>query len=213
MAHGPVSPLLNLGSSTRRFREEARPHIERELFAPLAAAGVTIVHSDLKQADGVDVAGDVLDPQVLPLLRARRFRCVLIANMLEHVRDRDAVAGACEAIVGPGGLILATVPSSYPYHADPIDTGFRPTPAELAATFTRSQPLLTEVLAGPTYAEDMKARGSTLAREIARTAGLALVSFARPRSFAAKAHRWLWYKRPYRVSIALVKVGERPRSA
>ena len=145
-----VSPLLNLGSSTRAFREATKPHIQRELFGPLAAAGVAVVHSDLKQADGVDVAGDILDPAVLRDLKARGFRCVLCANLLEHVRDRAAVAAACEEIVGPGGLILATVPSSYPYHADPIDTGFRPSPAELAGLFRRSEPLLAEELrAGP----------------------------------------------------------------
>ena len=50
------------------------------------------------------------------------FRCVLLSNLLEHVQDREKLASSCEEIVGTGGLILATVPSSYPYHADPIDT-------------------------------------------------------------------------------------------
>jgi len=201
-----VSPLLNLGSSTRAFREEEKPHIERELFAPLAAAGIAIVHSDLKQAHGVDVAGDILDPAVLADLKGRGFKCVLLANLLEHVRDRPAVAAACEEIVGPGGLILATAPSSYPYHADPIDTGFRPSPAELAGLFTRSDPLLAEEAAGRTYGEDLKARGSTLWREIGGSLLFALIAFARPKSFAARADRWRWYRRAYRVSIVLLAV-------
>jgi hypothetical protein len=205
-----VSPLLNLGSSTRAFRETAKPYIHEELFGPLEAAGVHILHSDLKQADGVDLPGDILDPAIRADLRARGFKCLLCSNLLEHVRDRAAVAAACEEIVGPGGLILATVPSSYPYHADPIDTGFRPTPADLAAVFAGSETLLAEELAGRTYAEDMKARGSPLAREIVLTLGFASIFFARPKSLAARAHRWLWYNRPYRVSIALVKVRETP---
>lgn len=201
-----VSPLLNLGSSTRHFRECDKPHIERELFGPLAAAGIDIFHSDLKHADGVDVAGDVLDPQVRASLAARRFRCVLIANMLEHVRDREAVAAACEQIAGPGGLILATVPSSYPYHADPIDTGFRPTPAQLAAAFTRSRALLEEEVEGRTYREEMRARGSSFWTELGRTFRLAPIFFARPKSFRARLDRWRWYGSRYRVSIALVEV-------
>jgi hypothetical protein len=205
-----VSPLLNLGSSTREFREIAKPHIHRELFGPLEAAGVEIVHSDLKQADGVDLAGDVLDPAIRAGLRARGFKALLCSNLLEHVEDRAAVAAACEEIVGPGGLILATVPCSFPYHADPIDTGYRPSPAELAAAFAGSKPQLTEELTGRTYAEDMKVRGSSLGREIALTLGFALIAFARPKSFRARAHRWLWYRRPYRVSIALVEVRESP---
>lgn len=205
-----VSPLLNLGSSTRAFRETTKPHIHEELFGPLAAAGVEVVHSDLKQADGVDLAGDILDPSVRADLKARGFKCLLCSNLLEHVRDRDAVAAACEEIVGPDGFILATVPSSYPYHADPIDTGYRPAPAALAAIFSGSEILLTEELIGRTYAEDMKARGSSLGKEIALTLGFALILFARPKSFAARAHRWLWYARPYRVAIALVRVRETP---
>lgn len=207
LAREGVSPLLNLGSSTREFRELAKPHIQRALFGPLAAAGIAVFHSDLKPADGVDLAGDILDPAVRSALKARGFRALLLSNVLEHVRDRAAVAAACEDIVGRGGLILATVPSSFPYHADPIDTGYRPSPAELAGVFAGSTPLLAEEVVGRTYREDMKARGSTLGKEAARTLLAALIAFARPKSFAAKAHRWRWYRRRYRVSVALVAVS------
>jgi hypothetical protein len=210
LAQRAVSPLLNLGSSTRAFRETAKPHIQAELFGPLEAAGIRIFHSDLKQADGVDLAGDILDPAVRAGLKQRGFRCLLCANLLEHVRDRATVAAVCEEIVGPGGLILATVPSSYPYHADPIDTLYRPGPEALGALFTSSETVLEEELTGETYAEDMRTRGVSLSGEIARTFGLALVAFARPKGFAARAHRWLWYRRPFRVSIALVRVRETP---
>lgn len=211
LAREGISPLLNLGSSTRAFREAAKPHIHRELFAPLEAAGVAVFHSDLKAADGVDLSGDILDPAIRRDLKARGFRSILIANMLEHVRDRAAVTAACEEILGPGGLILATAPSSFPFHADPIDTGYRPSPDALAAAFAGSDPLLAEEVAGPTYREDMKARGSGLWREIGRTLLLGLVFFARPKSFAARAHRWRWYRRRYRVSVALLSV--RPASS
>lgn len=207
LAREGVSPLLNLGSSTRAFRETAKPHIQRDLFSPLAKAGIAVFHSDLKAADGVDLAGDIIDPAVRRALKARGFRAILIANMLEHVRDRDAVIAACEEIVGEGGLILATVPSSFPYHADPIDTLYRPSPAALAAAFTRSAPLLVEEVAGRTYKEEMKARGSGFWTELGRTLGFGLIFFARPKSFAARAHRWLWYRRRYRVSLALVEVS------
>ena len=210
LAQGEVSPLLNLGSSTRAFREGTKPHIERELFAPLRDAGIEILHSDLKQADGVDVAGDILDPAVCATLKGRGFGALLIANMLEHVRDRAAVAAACEEIVGPGGLILATVPRSFPYHADPIDTGYRPTPAQLAALFTRSDVLLTEEVKGLTYKDEIAARCSSFGRELGRTLGFALISPARPKSFRARLSRWRWYRRPYAVSLALVQVRPAP---
>jgi hypothetical protein len=206
LAQGEISPLLNLGSSTRAFREQAKPHIERELFAPLGAAGVAVFHSDVKQADGVDLAGDILDPAVRADLKARGFRALLIANMLEHVRDREAVTAACEEIVGAGGLILATVPASFPYHADPIDTGYRPAGPSLAAAFRHSEPVLTEEVTGRSYREEIAARGSSIWREAALTLGFGLIAFARPKSFRARLSRWRWYGRPYRVTIALVRV-------
>jgi len=210
LAQGDVSPLLNLGSSTRVFREETKPHIERELLAPLRAAGIEVVHSDLKQDDGVDVAGDILDPAVRDDLGARGFGALLIANMLEHVRDRAAVAAACEEIVGPGGLILATVPRSFPYHADPIDSGYRPAPAQLAGLFRRSDTLLTEEVRGLTYKEEIASHNSSFGRELGRTFAFALVSAARPKSFRARLSRWRWYRRPYAVSLALVQVRPAP---
>ena len=198
--------MLNLGSSTRHFRQVEQPHVARELIRPLEAAGVEIVHSDLKAADGVDIAGDVREPEVAATLRMRGFRCALCANLLEHVRDPAAFAAACEEIVGPDRLILATVPSSYPYHADPIDAGYRPTPEALAALFARSTPLLAEEVSGDSYAGRIRAGGGTAVGEAARTVLAGLVAVARPKSFRARLDRWRWYRRPYKVSLVLVRV-------
>jgi SAM-dependent methyltransferase len=210
LAQRDVSPLLNLGSSTGAFRTLAKPHIERELFAPLRAAGVAVIHSDCKPGEGVDVAGDLLDPELIARFKAMGFRCVLISNVLEHVRDRAAVTAACEKIAGPGGLVLATVPSSYPFHADPIDTGFRPTPEVLAAAFTGSSAALTDEVVGRTYAEDLKARGVPAWKAALQTLAWILAAPVRPKSVLSRVHRWLWFSRPYRVAVALVRVGTDP---
>ena len=95
-------------------------------------------------------------------------------------RTREDVAAACGGDRGPGGFILATVPSSCPYHADPLDTYYRPSPAELASAFARSEPLLAEEVAGLTYAEDLKGRGLTVAGELMRTVLWSLIFFVRP---------------------------------
>lgn len=206
LAQPNISPLLDLGSSDAQFREQAKPHIARDLFAPLQAAGVTVVHADQRTGAGVDIAGDIGDPAFRERLRAQGFRCVLIANMLEHVRDRAAVAAACEDIVGPGGVIVASVPASFPYHADPLDTGYRPTPAALAAEFTRSELIHGEDVRGPTYAEQLTARSETAVAAALRTLLWVLAFPVRPKSARARLSRWRWFRRPYRVSIAVVRV-------
>ena len=207
LERGDISPLLNLGSSTGEFRASVKPHIEARRFAPLRAAGVEIVHCDAKVGEGVDVVGDILDPALVERLSAKGFRCVLAANLLEHVRDRVAVIAACEEIAGPGGLILATVPSSAPYHADPIDTLWRPSPEALAQSFSRSTMLSAEEVLGPTYAERIAAEGSSPWREFGRTLLFTAIVFARPRSARARWSRWRWYRRPQRVAIAFLEVS------
>jgi hypothetical protein len=206
LAQRDVSPLLNLGSADARTREQTKPHIERELFAPLRAAGIEIVHSDLRPAPGVDVAGDITDPAVQARLGTGRFGCVLVANMLEHVRDPAMIAAICETLARPGGLILATVPSSFPYHADPLDTGYRPSLEALAALFVGSEPVLTEEIEGESYRGQLAARGESVAGALLRTFGALLAAPLRPRSARAKLSRWRWFSRRYRVAVALVRV-------
>jgi hypothetical protein len=140
-------------------------------------------------------------------LKGAGFRCVLLSNLLEHVQDREKVTSSCEEIVGTGGLILATVPSSYPYHADPIDTYYRPSPRELGALFRRSRSLLEmEEVRGPSFRDQLRAQGANIWLEMLRTLMWASISLARPRGFAARLHRWLWNRRPYRISVVLVEV-------
>src|SRR5207248_596461 len=85
---GTLSPCLNVGSSTQLFREESKPHITRELIAPLESEGFTFVHSDIKCGEGVDIAGDLFDPSVQEAVRSVGARSVLLTNVLEHVRER-----------------------------------------------------------------------------------------------------------------------------
>ena len=67
-------PLLNVGSSTLEFRTRTQPYIESNIFAPLRARGGAIYHLDVKSAPGVDIVGDLLDPQFLKQIAKLRIR-------------------------------------------------------------------------------------------------------------------------------------------
>ena len=54
--------------------------------------------------------------------------------------------------------------------------------------------------------EQIRAKGLSVAGELARTVAALLLFPLRPKSARARLSRWRWYKRPYRVSIALVRV-------
>ncbi|MCE9667367.1 class I SAM-dependent methyltransferase [Myxococcus stipitatus] len=130
-----VSPLLNVGSSTRYFREVQQPWIDRALFAPLRRRGGRILHQDLKADDGVDVVGSLTSPECLARIAELAPRAVCCTNVLEHVEDPAGFAQRLAGMVPPGGVLLLSVPRAFPWHPDPIDTMFRPSVDELVALF------------------------------------------------------------------------------
>jgi hypothetical protein len=130
-----VFPLLDVGSSTQRFRSVEQPWIDEEIFAPARRAGHPVSHLDAKPAEGVDIVADLGDLAALKRVARRGYRSVFCSNLLEHVEDREAIARVLVGLVPEGGYVFVSCPYRYPFHPDPIDTMFRPTPQELAALF------------------------------------------------------------------------------
>lgn len=198
------SVCLNVGSSTREFREETQPFIHGEVLKPLADAGCRIINCDLKQDDGVDEVGDLLDPAVQRRLAAYSADLVICANLLEHLSDPASFARACGVIVRPGGYCLFTVPRSFPYHPDPLDTMFRPSPREIMALLPGWEVIAAEELAAGSYREEVLAEPSpakTLVRQVLRS----MMPFYRPAKWYPAAHKLLWLFRSYRVSLVMLR--------
>jgi SAM-dependent methyltransferase len=143
-----LSPLVNLGSQSLAFRTQVQPWIDRFVFAPLRQRQIQVVHSDLQAADGVELVGDLADPAFLAQLKTMQFRAVICSNLLEHLVNPGLIAETIVDILEPGGLLFASVPYRFPYHADPIDTMYRPSPAELADLFPRTAILEQTILGG-----------------------------------------------------------------
>src|SRR6478736_10085529 len=113
-----LGTVLNIGSSTAEFRRK-QVFIEEKIFRPLARRGVPVVHTDIKAADGVDVVADIMNDDDLERLRSLKPKTILCSNMLEHVPSPSSMAERLATLVPPGGVLLVTVPNSYPYHPDP----------------------------------------------------------------------------------------------
>jgi hypothetical protein len=198
-----ISPLLNIGSSTKQFREVRQPHIDALIFAPLRAAGVEVIHTDIKAEPGVDVAGDLLAPSVQDQLRALRPRAALSSNLLEHVTAPGEFARIMASLVVPDGTLVVTVPRSYPYHADPIDTGFRPSPHELAALFPQCELRRGDIVEDTTYGEELLGRGTSGLWKGLRD----LVAAVRRRGDVARAYRdrLRWLSRPFTTTCVVLE--------
>lgn len=126
-------PLGNIGCQTDKSRKEVQPWIQQRIFDPLASRNQPVVHVDIRDEPGVDVVADLMSDQGLATLRGLGVRTVLCSNLLEHVEDPVAVLDRLVEVVPPGGYLIVTGPRDFPYHADPIDTMFRPSWQEMAA--------------------------------------------------------------------------------
>jgi hypothetical protein len=195
-----LSPLLNLGSSTSRFREQIQPWTEERLFRPLRARGIEIVHVDLRDEPGVDLCADLTDPADLPRLQALGPRAVLCCNLLEHVTRPEQLARHCLEILPTGGLAFVSVPFSYPHHRDPIDTMYRPDPAQLTLLFGGADLLDGAIIgAGMSYRDDVRQRPWILLRHLARLP-VPFVSFEHWKRSMAKLY---WLGAEYRITCAV----------
>ena len=200
----PGTVCLNIGSSTRDFRETDQPHIAERFIHPLEQDGIRFVHCDMKRADGVDEVGDLLDPAFRNRLKAYGATLLVCSNLLEHLTSPHAFAEACGELVGPRGYGLFTVPLSYPYHPDPIDTMLRLTPEQLAAMLADWEVVKLEQIEAGNYLRDLR-QGQRpyvrLLRQIARV----MLPFYRRHTWRPNAHRLLWLLRPYRMSLVLLR--------
>ncbi|MEG3436735.1 hypothetical protein V0288_06350 [Pannus brasiliensis CCIBt3594] len=143
-----VFPLLNIGSSSREFREKEQPWIDAWLFKTAREKGYPVIHTDLKKAIGVDIVGDLNDADFREKLGGLNIKSVLCSNLLEHLIDRETICKNISSIVPVNGYLFLTVPYRFPYHRDPIDTMFRPDVEELRQLFPELEIVHGEIVAG-----------------------------------------------------------------
>jgi SAM-dependent methyltransferase len=151
-----VFPLLDVGSSTQRFRAIEQPWIDREIFGPARQAGHAVSHLDAKPAPGVDIVADLGDARAIEGLVRRGYRSVFCSNLLEHVEDREKIARALVGLVPPGGYLFVSCPYRYPFHPDPIDSMFRPDPQQLAELFEGTRIYREAVIQNGNYFRELQ---------------------------------------------------------
>ncbi len=203
LARLELRTVLELGASTEAFRRK-NAHIPANIHDALQARGVRMVHSDLKSAPGVDIAGDVYSPDVQAQVRAVKPDAILCCNMVEHVTDPLALCSVVDQMLETGGYAILSAPHSYPIHLDPIDTYFRPSPDDLAALFPGYKVVSKAVVKSNAYISDLL-KTRQLFREIAHVT-LSALKFHLPKAeYVVRNHRLLWLFRPYKVSCVILQ--------
>lgn len=143
-----VFPMLNIGSSNKKFREQEQPWIDELLFKPARTKGYSVIHTDIKNDIGVDIVGDLCSLDFLKKLSEMNIQSVICSNLLEHINNREEISKIISSIVPKNGYLFVTVPYKYPYHCDPIDTMFRPNIQELSSLFPDFKIVNGEILPG-----------------------------------------------------------------
>ena len=203
-----LSPVLNLGSSNEIFRTRTHPHVDREIFFPLVARGARVIHADLKADRGIDIVGDIYDAAFQQECKRLRPKTVVCCNILEHVTDPASFAHIVSGLVPTNGYVVVSVPHSYPFHADPIDTLFRPTTSEIVDLFgTELSPVVTHTLTDITWLSDLRTRmpASALPLFFVKDLVKAVVELPSGEKRFKRLHRYLWLTRPFKMSIVILR--------
>lgn len=201
-----LTPLLNLGSSTEVFRTQTQPWIDRLLFKPLRDRGVEPVHVDLKDGAGVDVIADILTDEGYARLKALQPRTILMCNLLEHVLEPGLLVERAMSLLPVGGKLIMSGPRSYPYHRDPIDTMFRPTPEEVLELAPHARLIDGEILPMGYYWDDLKKRPWIILRQVVR----APFPFLGWTKWKRSMKKLYWLIKPYLVTIAVLEKTAQP---
>jgi SAM-dependent methyltransferase len=128
-----VNDILDVGSSTKEFRTEIQPYIDKNVFKPLREQNKSIYYLDQKKSKGIDLVYDVDDTSVEAI--GKKYDMVICCNMLEHVHNPWKLASLLVNLVRNNGFLLVTVPQTFRFHPDPLDNRFRPSIIELVSLF------------------------------------------------------------------------------
>ncbi len=150
-----ISPILDLGGSTLKYRTVDQPWLDKLFYSKLKELNLDIFFSDIKDDLGVDIVGDIFDDDVFQKIKEQNFKCIFCCNFLEHVTNPGDLIVRCMQLIPVGGYIVFTVPYSYPYHRDPIDTMFRPAPDELASLIPSHKVIGSEIINTGSYRDHL----------------------------------------------------------
>lgn len=137
--------ILNFGSQSDNFYKY-QPQILENIIKPTKNLGGIIINYDLFPGKGVDIYGNIFDDNVFTKLKEYKFKYIYLFNVLEHVEQKEELCLRIQKLLDLNGIILVSVPYSYPIHYDPIDNEFRPIPDEVYKLFPEFRSLKADII-------------------------------------------------------------------
>lgn len=200
--HQGVSPfktVINLGSGDVHHLIRSKPWVRDNVFEPMIALGANIVNVDAFSFPGVDLVQDLSLPDGLDFVdKIAGPRLFILANVLEHIPNfaRNEFLNKIYSKMGKGDALIVTVPNDYPYHADPIDTMYRPHPDQIASIIPLDWRERHLIVSGSYKEEFMRMGFFKRVRKLLKP----LWFLQKPTKWLEN-HRLLYLFKPYKISI------------
>ena len=154
--HKHLKYIINLGSGNVEQLKKTKPWVSKNVFDLFKKQKAKILHVDAENFPGVDIVQDLGQPNSLVFCDSLKgSKLFILANVLEHIPKKahaEFLMKIYSKMKSNDGLII-TVPYDYPYHADPIDTMYRPSPNELKKLLPLTW-LETEIVSAGSFKEE-----------------------------------------------------------
>ncbi|MFA5382811.1 MAG: methyltransferase domain-containing protein [Candidatus Micrarchaeia archaeon] len=123
---------LDIGSESLEYRMKYQPW-NQKFYDYLISKNIEIKRMDANKSVKPDYVQDITKP----IKNIGKFDIVLATHLLEHIPilELKNTVNNIENLINKNGILIVSVPNCYPYHAFPIDNGWRPIPKELIKIF------------------------------------------------------------------------------
>ena len=197
--HKPFANIINLGSGNVEQLKKTKPWVSKNVFDLFKKQKAKILHVDAENFPGVDIVQDLSQPNSLVFCDSLKgSKLFILANVLEHIPKKahaEFLTKIYSKMKSKDGLII-TVPYDYPYHEDPIDTMYRPSPNELKKLLPLTW-LNGEIVSAGSYKDEF--RCMNILKKI-RKLLKPLWIFQKPSKWLEN-HRLFYLFKPYQITI------------
>lgn len=191
---------VNLGAGNLPSLRKKKPWIDEHIFLPLREKGVQITHCDFVSFPEIDLVVDLTnDSSLRQFEKMNGPKCFLLCNILEHIetKSRMEILNNIFHNMCPGDFLLISVPYRYPFHADPIDSGFRPSAAELSSIIDLRYTIAVEIECGSFWGDLQKMSVAKRVRKLLKP----MWPFQRLAKYRENIERLGYLCKKYRVTV------------
>ncbi len=196
-----IKTFINLGCGDIRQLQHSKPWINENVIQPLKTRNIKIINLDIFKYDSVDYVADLSQELSLEFIKQTKSpRLLLLGNVLEHVPSnlRTKILNNIFSSMDIGDKLIISVPNDYPYHADPIDTMYRPSANEIKALLPLEWHACQILECGSYYDEFKKMGFLKKIRKILKPFWI----FQSPQKWL-ESHRLLFLFKQYKILVLL----------